>query len=108
MSINLSSVIPGDHGQTNQSLPEEKKCVDERDFYPTIEGFQTRSDHISECLRTCGNEGNTVQEREEKIINGQVPNMNLWPFLVKLYIYSGEVSEMCGGTILNNRKRSQV
>ena len=116
LGITLSSGLTGqsqtDQGRTNQtsqSLSDEKKCVEaERTFHPTIDGFEARSDHISECLQTCGNEGNTVKTREEKIINGQIPNMNSWPFLVRLIIFTGEQSEMCGGTILNNRSRSKV
>ena len=111
IGITLSSGLTGQSqtNQTSQSLPDEKKCVEaERTFHPTIEGFEARSDHISECLQTCGNEGNTVKTREEKIINGQIPNMNSWPFLVRLIFYTDSQSEMCGGTILNNRSRSQL
>jgi len=96
--------------QANEILSADENCTEEeRDFYPTIDGFKARSDHISECLKTCGNEGNTVQRQEGKIINGQVPNVNSWPFLVKMYFEnsSGD-KELCGGTILNNRNRLNV
>ena len=96
--------------QANETLSAEEICVEEeKDFYPTIDGFEARSDHIPECLKTCGNEGNTVQRQEGKIINGQVPNVNSWPFLVKMYFEnSAGDSELCGGTILNNRNRLNV
>ena len=96
--------------QANESLSADQICVEgEKDFYPTIDGFEARSDHISECLKTCGNEGNTVQRQEGKIINGQVPNVNSWPFLVKMYFKnSAGDSELCGGTILNNRHRFKL
>ena len=96
--------------KANETLSADEICVEEdRDFYPTIDGFEARSDHILECLKTCGNEGNTVQIQEGKIINGKVPNVNSWPFLVKMYFEnSAGDSELCGGTILNNRNRLNV
>ena len=104
-----------------------RACVEpERQFYPKIEGFEARTDRISRCLQTCGNEGNTVPTREGRIIGGKEPiyektypkYRHSWPFIVKLgivfpssYWFSGpEYSKggTCGGTVLNNRNRSQI
>ena len=91
---------------TDESLPDETQCDgDNRTFHSTIEGFRARSNHIPDCLQTCGNE-NTIPEKEEKIINGKIPNINSWPFLVKLHFISGTKAQLCGGTILNSRNRS--
>ena len=91
---------------TDYSLPDETQCEgDNRTFHSTIDGFRARSNHIPDCLQTCGNE-NTVPEKEEKIINGKTPNINSWPFLVKLHFISGTNAQLCGGTILNSRNRS--
>ena len=91
---------------TAESLPDETQCEgDNRTFHSTIEGFRARSNHIPDCLQTCGNE-NTLPEKEEKIINGKTPNINSWPFLVKLHFISGTKAQLCGGTILNSRSRS--
>ena len=91
---------------TDVSLPDETQCDgDNRTFHSTIEGFRARSNHIPDCLQTCGNE-NTLPEKEEKIINGKTPNINSWPFLVKLHFISGTKAQLCGGTILNSRNRS--
>ena len=87
----------------------EPKCVEEeRTFYPTIDGFKARSDHIPQCLLTCGNEGNTETDKWGKIINGETPDMNSWPFLAKLSFWFGVEGSMCGGTVLNNRNRSNI
>ena len=74
----------------------------------------------------CGNEGITVPTREGRIIGGKEPiyektypkYRHSWPFIVKLgivfpssYWFSGpEYSKggTCGGTVLNNRNRSQI
>merc|ERR1719209_52269 len=98
LSISLVVALYGD----------TKNCIeDEQTVYQTIEGFQARTDHISQCLNTCGNEGNNHGESRtskwERIINGQVPKQNAWPFLVKLQFWHGEEGSLCGGTVLNNR-----
>ena len=91
---------------TDVPLPDETQCDgDNRTFHSTIEGFRARSNHIPDCLQTSGNE-NTIPEKEEKIINGKIPNINSWPFLVKLHFISGTKAQLCGGTILNSRNRS--
>lgn len=104
LAITLVVYFFGAVKTSSLTLPKETKCVeDERTFHPTVEGFNARSDHISGCLQTCGNEGNITEKRWEKIINGKVPNMNSWPFLVKLNFVFGLEQNMCGGTILNSR-----
>ena len=112
---------------TTTKATTARACVEpERQFYPKIEGFEARTDRISRCLQTCGNEGNTVPTREGRIIGGKEPiyektypkYRHSWPFIVKLgivfpssYWFSGpEYSKggTCGGTVLNNRNRSQI
>ena len=111
LGIILGVILSGGSGGSSGFVTPsnvEPKCVEkERTFHPTINGFEERTDHISECLQTCGNEGNSETSRWGKIINGITPDMNSWPFLVKLYIYFGAESNMCGGTVLNSRKRSK-
>ena len=67
-------------------------CVEpERKIHPTISGFETRTDYLPKCLKTCGNEESTVKAEENKfnrIINGITPDVNDWPFLVHLFFYN--------------------
>ena len=38
------------------------------------------------CLQTCGNEEASGRKNEwQKIINGVTPDINAWPFLVRLF-----------------------
>jgi len=63
----------------------------ERKIHPTISGFETRTDYLPKCLKTCGNEESTVKAEENKfnrIINGITPDVNDWPFLVHLFFYN--------------------
>ena len=108
LGVTLSGGSDGSSGSVTPSNTEPKCVEKERTFHPTIDGFEERTDHILECLQTCGNEGSSETSRWGKIINGITPDMNSWPFLVKLYIYFGAESDMCGGTILNSRKRSKL
>jgi hypothetical protein len=96
----------------------------EREIHPTISGFETRTDYLPKCLKTCGNEESTVKAEENKfnrIINGITPDVNDWPFLVHLFFHNtpninltGPITvenietltiegHLCGGTVLNNR-----
>ena len=112
---------------TTKATTTTRACDEpDREFYPKIEGFEARTDRISRCLQTCGNEGNTVPTRGGRIIGGKEPiyqktyptYRHSWPFIVKLNIvlptsrwfHGPEHSEgsHCGGTILNNRNRSQI
>ena len=63
----------------------------ERKIHPTISGFETRTDYLPKCLKTCGNEESTVKAEENKfnrIINGITPDVNDWPFLVHLFFHN--------------------
>ena len=110
---------------TTKATTTTRACDEpDREFYPKIEGFEARTDRISRCLQTCGNEGNTVPAREERIFGGKEPiyqkryptYRHSWPFIVKLgivmrtsYWFEDEVQGgICGGTILNNRNRSDI
>ena len=109
LSVTLVVTLSGDVNANDTTVGTEPKCVEEkRTFYPTIDGFKARSDHIPQCLQTCGNEGNTETAKWGKIINGETPDMNSWPFLVKLSFWFGGEGSMCGGTVLNNRNRSII
>ena len=101
---------PNNSVPAKSSPAKEKSCVeDERiPFYPTIKGFEARSDHLPKCLQTCGNEGNTVAKRAGRIVGGDVADLNSWPFLVKLSLSFSGGEYLCGGTVLNNRNRSQI
>ena len=76
-----------------------------RTAHPTVDGFEARTDHIPSCLQTCGNEGSGSGEEAkkwERIINGVTPDVNSWPFLVRLF-FSNEgqaTGFICGGTVL--------
>ena len=55
------------------------------------------------CLQTCGNEAASGRKHEwHKIINGVTPDVNSWPFLVRLFFSNaGEnTGFVCGGTVL--------
>ena len=102
--------VPAELVPAESAPAKEKSCVeDERiPFYPTIKGFEARSDHLPKCLQTCGNEGNTVAKRAGRIVGGDVADLNSWPFLVKLSLSFSGGEYLCGGTVLNNRNRSQI
>ena len=105
-------------------------CVEpERKIHQTISGFETRTDYLPKCLKTCGNEESTVKAEENKfnrIINGITPDVNDWPFLVHLFFYNaptinfpGPITDeeienlaieghLCGGTGKVNSTHSTV
>ena len=83
------------------------RCVEHKsETYPTIEGFEARTDYLPKCLETCGNEDLTEENKFNRIINGITPDVNDWPFLVHLFFYNtpnisadGLIEgHLCGGT----------
>ena len=102
--------VPAESVSAESVSAKEKSCVENEQipFYPTIKGFEARSDHLPKCLQTCGNEGNTVAKRAGRIVGGDVADLNSWPFLVKLSLSISGNEYLCGGTVLNNRNRSQI
>ena len=105
--ISSVKVLEENKEVTESEHDDNPRCVEhESETYPTIEGFDARTDSLPKCLETCGNEALTEENKFNRIINGITPDVNDWPFLVHLFFYNtpnisadGLIEgHLCGGT----------